>query len=230
MPMNGQAPYSTLICDLDGTLVDSAPDLAGALVTLLAREGRRELSLTQVKSMIGDGVAKLVERGFTATGGCPESPAFETLVARFVEIYNARLVVETRPYPGTLETLARLKDAGWKLVVCTNKPEAPSREILKTLDLAPFFEAVAGGDSYPYRKPDPRHLLTLLESVQIPPETAVMFGDGPADIAAARAADIPSLLATFGYGGTAAEDLGPDQRISDFAALPDALRRIATSV
>lgn len=227
MRINGQAPYNTLICDLDGTLVDSAPDLEGALITLLTQEGRRELSLIQVKSMIGDGVAKLVERGFTATGGCPESPNFEMLVARFLEIYNARLVVETRPYPGAFETLTRLKEAGWRLVVCTNKPEAPSREILESLELAPLFEAVAGGDSYSFRKPDPRHLLSLLDSVQISPGTAVMFGDGPADIAAARAAKVPSILATFGYGGTAAKELSPDQDISTFASLPEALERIA---
>lgn len=225
-----QAPHNTLICDLDGTLVDSAPDLAGALITLLKQEGRPDLSLIQVKSMIGDGVAKLVERGFTATGSCPVSPTFESLVARFLEIYNARLVVETRPYPGAFETLTKLREEGWRLVVCTNKPEAPSREILESLELAPFFEAVAGGDSYSFRKPDPRHLLRLLESAQISPRTAVMFGDGPADIAAARAAKVPSVLATFGYGGTAASDLDPDQSVSAFASLPEALRRIADGI
>lgn len=223
MRINGQSQRTTLICDLDGTLVDSAPDLAGSLVTLLAQEGRDALSLAQVKSMIGDGVAKLVERGFTATGACPEPPAFDVLVTRFVEIYNTRLTIKTKPYIGAMETLAKLRDEGWKLIVCTNKPEAPSLEILRALELSPLFEAVAGGDSYPFRKPDPRHLLILLESVGTAPENAVMFGDGPADIAAARAAGIPSILATFGYGGAAAEKEGPDHRIEDFGGLPGAL-------
>lgn len=229
MRINGQSQYSTLICDLDGTLVDSAPDLAGALVSLLAQEGRDGLSLAQVKSMIGDGVAKLVERGFTATGSCPESPEFDSLVTRFVEIYNTRLTVETKPYKGAVETLTRLKNDGWALIVCTNKPEAPSREILQALDLAPLFEAVAGGDSYSYRKPDPRHLLTLLESVSTGSESAVMFGDGPADIAAARAAGIPSILATFGYGGAAAEKEGPDHHIEDFGELTGTLTALNTA-
>ncbi|WP_282609481.1 HAD-IA family hydrolase [Pelagibius sp. Alg239-R121] len=227
MIIDAPGRHSTLICDLDGTLVDSAPDLAGALVELLAQESRKSLSLQQVKSMIGDGVAKLVERGFTATGICPEPPAFEALVARFVDIYNTRLVAETRPYPGTLEVLSALKDAGWTLIVCTNKPEAPSHEILRALQLAPLFEAVAGGDTFPYRKPDPRHLLTLLQQAGIAQDTAIMFGDGRADVAAARAAGIPCLLATFGYGGEAAEKEGPDRRIAGFDQLPSALRDLA---
>ncbi|TQV80762.1 HAD-IA family hydrolase [Denitrobaculum tricleocarpae] len=229
MHVNGQSHRNTLICDLDGTLVDSAPDLAGALITLLAEAGRDGLSLAQVKSMIGDGVAKLVERGFTATGGCPDSSAFEALVTRFIEIYNTRLVVETRPYPGALETLTGLKEQGWRLIVCTNKPETPSREILQALELAPLFEAVAGGDSYPFRKPDPRHILTLLEGIKASPQNAVMFGDGPADIGAARGAGIPSLLAGFGYGVTAAEKEGPDHRIEDFSALPKVLMALNAS-
>lgn len=230
MRIKEQSQRMTLICDLDGTLVDSAPDLAGTLVTLLAQEGREPLSLAQVKSMIGDGVAKLVERGFTATGVCPQPPAFDALVARFIEIYNTRLVVETKAYPGAVETLSKLKDEGWRLIVCTNKPAAPSNEILQALQLAPLFEAVAGGDSYPFRKPDPRHLLTLLQSVNAAPESAIMFGDGPADVAAARAAGIPSLLASFGYGGTAAEKEGPDHRIADFGGLIGALSALNTTV
>ena len=228
MTFDGPKRYTTLICDLDGTLVDSAPDLAGALVDLLAQEGRGNLSLAQVKTMIGDGVAKLVERGFTATGGCPHSPAFEALVERFVRIYNARLVAETAPYPDALDVLSKLKREGWTLIVCTNKPETPSLEILRALDLAPLFDAVAGGDSFPYRKPDPRHLLTLLESIKVAPETAIMFGDGRADVAAARAAGIPCILAEFGYGGDAAIKERPDNSVADFTQLPDALRALTS--
>lgn len=228
MRINGQSQYNTLICDLDGTLVDSAPDLAGALVTLLTQEGREGLSLAQVKSMIGDGVAKLVERGFTATGTCPDAPEFDALVTRFIEIYNTRLTVETKPYKGAVDTLTKLKSDGWTLIVCTNKPEAPSHEILQALGLAPLFEAVAGGDSYAYRKPDPRHLLTLLEKVNAGPKAAIMFGDGPADVAAARAAGIPSILASFGYGGAAAEKEDPDQRIATFGDLAGVLSALNT--
>lgn len=223
MALDSQVRRFTLICDLDGTLVDSAPDLAGSLVELLAQEKREPLSLAEVKSMIGDGVAKLVERGFNATGSCPEGAAFDDLVSRFIEIYNQRLVAETVPYPDTVPVLSALKAAGWRLIVCTNKPEAPSREILSALDLAPLFEAVAGGDSFPYRKPDPRHLLTLLDQVNAAPETAIMFGDGRADVAAARSAGITSVLAEFGYGGDAARREGPDHRVASFKDLPAAL-------
>lgn len=226
MSIGSQVRRFTLICDLDGTLVDSAPDLAGSLVELLAQERRASLSLAAVKSMIGDGVAKLVERGFSATGACPQGTAFEDLVNRFIEIYNGRLVAETKPYPGTLTVLSGLKAAGWRLIVCTNKPEAPSRRILSALELAPLFEAVAGGDSYGYRKPDPRHLLTLLDQIGGAPESAVMFGDGRADVAAARAAGIPSVLAVFGYGGDAARNEMPDHHVASFRDLPATLRLI----
>lgn len=226
MTFECQARRFTLICDLDGTLVDSAPDLAGSLVELLAQEERAPLSLAEVKSMIGDGVAKLVERGFNATGDCPIGAEFQDLVRRFIEIYNQRLVTETKPYSDATEVLSALKLDGWRLIVCTNKPEAPSREILKSLELAPLFEAIAGGDSFPYRKPDPRHLLTLLAQMKAAPEKAVMFGDGSADIAAARAAGIPSVLAEFGYGGDRARRQGPDHLITNFQELPATLRRI----
>ncbi len=224
MTIDGRTRPFTLICDLDGTLVDSAPDLAASLVELLTQEGRASLSLAEVKAMIGDGVAKLLQRGFSATGSCPDEPDLDHLVARFIEIYNRRLVVETRPYPNAVEVLSALKTEGWRLIVCTNKPEAPSREILEALDLAPLFEALAGGDSYSYRKPDPRHLLTLLEQIGLQPQNAVMFGDGRADVAAARAAGIPCILAEFGYGGEAAKNEGPDLRVPGFEDLPDALR------
>lgn len=220
---------STLICDLDGTLVDSAPDLAGALIELLGQEGREALSLAQVKAMIGNGVARLVERGFTATGGCPSAPDLEDLVRRFMAIYNARLVVATKPYPGAVETLSALKAEGWTLIICTNKPEAPSHEILQALDLARFFDAVAGGDTYAYRKPDPRHLLTLLEQIGAPADSAIMFGDGHADVAAAKAAGIPCILAEFGYGGDAARNEGPARSIAGFEFLPAALHALAAT-
>ncbi len=226
MTLECQVRRFTLICDLDGTLVDSAPDLAGSLVELLAQEERAPLSLAEVKSMIGDGMAKLVERGLSATGSCPKGAEFENLVRRFIEIYNHRLVAETKPYPDAVRVLSALQADGWRLLVCTNKHEAQSREILENLELAPLFESVAGGDSFPYRKPDPRHLLNLLDQVKAAPETAVMFGDGSADVAAARAAGIPSVLSEFGYGGDNAKREGPDQLVTQFQDLPAALRHI----
>lgn len=212
-----------LICDLDGTLADSLPDLADALCILLAEAGRRAVSEAEVKTMVGDGVGVLVARGFAATGGAPEAEAMAAHVARYLEIYEARLTARTRAYPGAQAALARLRDAGWRLAVCTNKPERASREVLAALGLEALMEAVAGGDTFPVRKPDPGHLLGLLALLGAPPGAAVMLGDGANDVAVARAAGLPVVAVAHGYGTTPAHELGADAVIAHFDELPAAL-------
>jgi phosphoglycolate phosphatase len=213
----------SLLFDLDGTLVDSAPDLAAALNRLLAEEGRSALGLDQVKAMIGDGVAKLVERAVAATGPAFEAPELARAVARYSAYYEAAASVETRPFPGVVATLDGLIDAGWGLAVCTNKPQAATLAVLKDLNLAPYFESVVGGDALPVRKPDGGHLLGALERMAGAPERAVMVGDGRNDVLAARDAGIPVVLVSYGYGAQAARRLGPDRVIDAFAELPAAL-------
>jgi phosphoglycolate phosphatase len=212
-----------LLCDLDGTLVDSLPDLAAAVGELLEGEGRPGLTPAAVAAMVGDGVPKLIERALAATGGVPAEPALAALVARYLPIYEARMTELTRPYPGAIETLRVLKAAGWRLAVCTNKPEAPSRAIVAGLGFEGLFEAVSGGDSLPVKKPDPGHLLGLLEALGAVPGAAVMLGDSANDVQAARAAGLPAIVIAHGYGGTPARELGADRVIESFAELPAAL-------
>ncbi len=212
-----------LLCDLDGTLVDSLPDLAAAIDELLEEEGRPGLAPEAVAAMVGDGVPKLIERALAATGGVPAEPALAALVARYLPIYEARMTELTRPYPGAIETLRALKGTGWRLAVCTNKPEAPSRAILAGLGFEGLFEAVSGGDSLPVRKPDPGHLLGLLEGLGAAPGAAVMLGDSANDVRAARAAGLPAIAIAHGYGGTPARELGANRVIECFAELPAAL-------
>ena len=224
-----------LLCDLDGTLVDSLPDLAAAIGELLAIEGRPGLALEAVAAMVGDGVPKLIERAMAATGGAPAKAALAALVARYMPIYEARMTELTRPYPGAIETLKALKAAGWRLAVCTNKPEAPSRAILAELGFEGLFEAVSGGDSLPVKKPDPGHLLGLLEELGAAPGAAmgeamgaamgeaVMLGDSANDVLAARAAGLPVIAFDHGYGGTPARKLGADRVIESYDELPAAL-------
>lgn len=216
-----QAPV--LVCDLDGTLIDSLPDLADSLSILLDESGRRALAEAEVRAMVGDGVAVLVERGFAATGDPPPAEALGARVARFLEIYEARLTARTRPYPGALEALGQVRDSGWRLAVCSNKPERASREILAALGLDSLIEAVAGGDSFPVRKPNPGHILGLLAAMEAAPGMAVMLGDGANDVAAARAAGLPVIAIAHGYGTTPAEELGADKVIGHFDELPGAL-------
>src|SRR4051812_27214903 len=144
------------IFDLDGTLVDSVPDLRAALNEVLRERGRRPLAADEVRRMVGDGVPALVERGLAATGDTKELEAAE---ARFLALYEAAPAALTRAYPGVPETLARLVASGARLGVCTNKPQKATIGVLEGVGIAGFFTAILGGDAVPSKKPDPRHLL-----------------------------------------------------------------------
>ncbi len=218
----------TLLIDLDGTLVDSLADLAGSLNLLRAELSQAPLAQAQVATMVGDGVAKLVERGLAwQAGGTPPRRAREKLVARFLEIYGTRLTAETRPYPGVPETLGDLRGAGWRLAVCTNKPEAASRTILAALNLERLFETVSGGDSFSERKPAAGHLLATLARMDAARETAVMVGDSHVDLLSARNAGLPAVLVSYGICRSPVRELGADAVIDGFAELPEALARLA---
>ncbi len=221
-------PLEAVLFDLDGTLIDSAPDLAAALNRLLAGEGRRELSLGEVVAMIGDGAPKLIERAFAATGDGVEGRRLEALRAAFLADYEANGAVLTRPYPGVVETLERLTGEGLRLGLCTNKPGRATRAVLAELGLAGHFGAVLGGDELDgVRKPDPRHLLALLELLGAGPERAAMVGDSENDVAAARAAGLPVIVVAFGYAHAPPGELGAEAVIERFTQLPEALRRLA---
>jgi phosphoglycolate phosphatase len=211
----------TLLLDLDGTLVDSVPDLAAALNRLLGTRGLAPLSRAEIAPMVGDGVAKLVERAFAARGQAPDEGA----LAEYSADYGAHAAVETRPYPGVAEALNSLTGEGWLLAVCTNKPEAAARSLLSALGLAQCFAAIGGGDSFPVRKPDPAHLLATLTAAGGDPAHAVMAGDHANDVAAARGAALPCIFAAWGYGPLAMAD-GAAAVAHDFAELAAIARRL----
>jgi phosphoglycolate phosphatase len=183
-----------VIFDLDGTLIDSDPDILAALNRVLVAHGRATLSRAEIKPMIGDGAKALVERAFAARGGVggPDE------LAAFLDDYAANDVVDTAPYPGIMDVLETLRAAEYPMGVCTNKPEAAARSILAKLGLEPFFNVVTGGDSTPYRKPDPRHLGATLAAMGV--EDAVMIGDHINDISAAAGLGVPSIFVSWGYG------------------------------
>ncbi len=226
MSHQGLKPVRILICDLDGTLVDSAPDLTSAVNDLLAEATRPPLSEAAVRRMVGDGVAKLVERALAASGGVPDARTLADYVARYLAFYEGRMTELTRPYTGAVETLSDLKSAGWRLAVCTNKPEAPSRHLLAALGLGGLFEAVAGGDTFTVRKPDPGHVQGVLDILGAAPGDAVMLGDSLNDVLAARAAGLPVIAIASGYGPVPAHELGADALIHTFADLPAALATV----
>jgi phosphoglycolate phosphatase len=211
----------TLLLDLDGTLVNSLPDLAAAANRLLRARGLAALSESEVATMVGDGVARLVERAFAARGATPDAGA----VAEFSADYLAHAADATRPYPGVTEGLRGLAAEGWRLAVCTNKLERAARALLATLGLAPLFAAIGGGDSFPVRKPDPAHLLATLRAAGGEPAHAVMAGDHANDVAAARGAGLPCVFAAWGYGPPAMAE-GAAATASDFAELTVIARRL----
>jgi phosphoglycolate phosphatase len=184
------------VFDLDGTLVDSAPDLHAALDRLMAGRGLPGFARAEVVAMIGDGAKVLVERALAARGLPFDQPALEI----FLEDYGANAVVETAPFAGIREVVAELVRDGWRLAVCTNKPVSPAITLLRELGLAEHFAAIGGGDSYPTRKPDPAHLLATLRDAGGRAEDAVMIGDHHNDMAAARGAGVRPIFAGWGYG------------------------------
>jgi phosphoglycolate phosphatase len=186
----------TLLLDLDGTLVDSVPDLAAALNRLMRARGLAAFSHPETAAMVGDGVTRLVQRAFAARGRAADASA----VAEYLADYTEHAAVETIPYPGVPEGLEALANEGWHFGVCTNKPEAAARALLSALGLLRYFGAIGGGDSFPTRKPDPQHLLATLRAAGGVPEQAVMAGDHANDIAAATGAGLPCIFAAWGYG------------------------------
>jgi phosphoglycolate phosphatase len=210
-----------IVWDLDGTLVDSAPDLAAALNTLLNEQGQHGHSVENVRPMIGAGVAKLIERGFRAAGAPLDEGSRDALVPRFMEIYTACATNKTHLVPHAREVLSHFYHAGMRQGLCTNKPLTVTRQILDALDISGFFTIVVGGDSTSEKKPHPLPLINCLEELETQPADAVMIGDSGADVGAARAAGVPVILVPDGYTGVPAESLGADCVVGGLADIPD---------
>jgi len=216
-------PFDAVVFDLDGTLVDTAPDLHAHLNEMLAELGRPGLALAEIRPMIGDGARALLQRGLEASGGLPASADLDALFLAFLARYTAQPVRFGRVYEGVVGVLDALRAAGVRLGVCTNKAQAPSDRVLAELGLERYFPVVIGGDSLTVRKPDPGHLRAVLERLGAAPGRAVMVGDSATDLATARAAGLPCVLVSFGYTPIPAAELGADQVIDTMDELPGML-------
>ena len=213
------ARRNALVFDLDGTLFDTAPDLHRCLNAVLAEHGRRSVALDDVRQMVGDGAAKLIERGFAATGAPREPGDLPPLVRRFLDHYRAGAHVLTRPFPGVVDALIGLSADGFRLGICTNKPYGSTMDVLEAMEVEHLFQAVGGGDSFAVRKPDPSHLLEVLKLMRATPGEAVMIGDSGNDVAVARAAGVPVIAVSYGYTTVPVDQLGADHVIDSFAEL-----------
>jgi phosphoglycolate phosphatase len=184
------------VFDLDGTLVDSRRDLANAANALVAGLGGHPLSEEAIGRMVGEGAAVLVRRVLTAANLDPDAPG---ALPRFLELYDERLTEHTVPYGGIVEALDALA-ARMPLAVLTNKPQRATDRLLESLELAPYFGRVVGGDSMLGRKPEPGGLLSLCTGAGVLPEEAILIGDSPVDLATARRAGTQVLLVSYGFG------------------------------
>ncbi len=212
-----------VIFDLDGTLIDSLVDIAAAMNRLLGEAGLAPLTLQEMEPMTGDGAAVLVERAFAYRHAAKPPEGLE----RFKTLYGDAVCVETKLFPGVLEVLQILRGQGRLLGVATNKPAALSHAILRALSVDHLFAGLAGGDSYPQRKPHPDHLLLLLQELGVPAAASIMVGDSENDVRSARAAGLPVVVCSFGYSKVPVAELGGDQMIDHFDALPAALQTLS---
>lgn len=215
-------PLRGVIFDLDGTLVDSAPDLRNALNAFLAARNRRPLTLAETKAAIGDGAVKLVERALRLTGDCPTGDTLLDETRAYIAIYRTIVADPSQLYPDVLTTLMALRQKSIALGLCTNKPESATRKLLDELALAPYFSGVAGGDTFPTHKPDPAHLHGVITQMGLTPDGCVMVGDSPNDLAAAHGLQVPCILVDYGYAANV-RDLPAEATISRMGDLPAAL-------
>jgi phosphoglycolate phosphatase len=214
-----------LVFDLDGTLVETAPDLLTSANVMLEHAKRPPITSDQIKNMIGDGMLTLATRAFEATGGT-EGIDLEQANAGFIVDYNQRCCVDSYLYDGVRDVLEELRDAGHIMAVCTNKPEAPANTILQGLEIEHYFQAVVGGDTLPVKKPDAGHLIATIEMAGADPNLAIMIGDGHNDAKVARAAGVPALMLSYGYTRIPLVDLKPAAIIDHFGEIPEALQRL----
>jgi len=222
--MAASAWPKAILFDLDGTLVDSVPDLAGALNALLEEEGLAAIPEEEVRGMVGNGVEKLVERGFAAHGREVAGDELASMTKLFMSLYEPRATLRTRLYAGVAATLQSLRSEGVSLAVLTNKPSEPTRLILEGLRVADCFRTVVAGDSGLPKKPDPAVIHAALEALGASAEEALMVGDSPADVGAARAAGIPVIVVSYGYTKVPAEELGADHVVDSLTEIAAAIR------
>lgn len=213
----------TIAFDLDGTLVDSAPDLIGTLNRLLVEEGLAPVAMEEAQKLIGSGARALLVHGFEAAGASVERAKSDELFQRFLTDYSAHIADGSLPYEGVVETLERLTERGALLVVATNKRSDLSELLLQKLDLARHFAAIVGPDRVSARKPSGAHLREAVAQAGGDPERAIMVGDAAPDAGAARDAGMPCILTTFGYTPVPVETLGGDVLIDDFEDVEEAI-------
>ena len=217
----------TIVFDLDGTLVDTAPDLLNATNHVLRRSGREQITLTQIRGIIGSGAKAMMREGFKLTGAPADEALIESLWEPFITHYKANITAESRLFPGCHETLLALGDAGATLAVCTNKIKKLADQVLDELVIADLFEVCFGADSVPQRKPHGDHILLTIKAAGGDTKRAIMIGDSQTDEKAAQNAGLPFIFVPFGYGPGTSDLIHAAAIVEDYSTMIAAIEQIA---
>jgi phosphoglycolate phosphatase len=216
----------TIVFDLDGTLVETAPDLVRATNHVLVSCGLSAVPHDALRPIISFGARAMIKEGLRIQGATMSEVETDDLLARFLAFYGDNIAVGSHAFPGLEDALDTLAAAGARLAVCTNKQERPSRQLLDALGLTGRFQAIAGRDTFPVYKPHPDHLTGAIRLAGGSPDRAIMVGDSDTDVKTARAAGIPVIGVPFGYTDVPMTDLGPDAIVSHYDQLVEAVRHL----
>ncbi|RED27279.1 phosphoglycolate phosphatase [Rhodopseudomonas thermotolerans] len=215
-----------VVFDLDGTLIDTAPDLINALNFILIREGMPAVPMAVARNMIGQGARRLLERGLELDGRTIAQDDVNRLTVDFIDYYAAHIADESRPFEGLEATLDELSELGYRFAVCTNKLEWLSKLLLDRLGLSPRFAAICGADTFGVAKPDPAILRETVAKAGGELSAAVMVGDAGPDVGVARRAGVPVIGVEFGYTEVPIAELEPDLLVGHMRELPTAVSRL----
>lgn len=218
---------TAIIFDLDGTLVDTAPDLMHATNHILAREGRRKVTFDEVRTMVGHGAKKLIERGFAATGTPVPEHRLKALYHAFIDYYSANIAEESRPFPGVVPLLERCREQGIGLGICTNKLEGLSVSLVEALGLSHYFRAIVGPDTLRIAKPDAAPYREAVRRCGGTVARSLLVGDSETDVLTARAAGVPVIAVTFGYSERHVAEFAPDHLVGHYDAIWPIVRDFA---
>lgn len=217
-----------LVFDLDGTLIDTAPDLVDTLNVVFAREGLPPVPYKTARNFIGGGARAMIARGIEAEHRTLAQDKLEEMFADFLAHYAEHIADRSRPFPGLIDALDELAAGGHRFAVCTNKLERLSLLLLDALALSRRFEAICGQDTFGIQKPDPEVLRRTIHAAGGTPQRAIMIGDSATDIHTARAAGVPVIAVDFGYSEQSIADFKPDRIISHFSELPAAIAALTS--
>jgi phosphoglycolate phosphatase len=220
---------ATIVFDLDGTLIDTAPDLVDTLNVVFAREGLPPVDYATARNLIGGGARRMITRGVEAEGRVLAPADIERLFADFIAHYTDHIADRSRPFPGLIDALDTLARAGHRFAVCTNKLERLSVLLLRKLALADRFAAICGQDTFGMQKPDPEVLRRTIAAAGGDAQRAIMIGDSLTDIRTARAAAVPVIAVDFGYSEKPVTSYAPDRVIGDFSQLPAAIAAVLSA-